>query len=113
MRRHKFNAKATVVDGIRFSSMAEAKRYGELKLLEKAGEIEGLELQPKFPLIVNGVKVASYIADFRYVVRGKGIVSRLGRVVVEDTKGMITPVYRIKKKMVEALYGIAILETGR
>jgi len=105
---HKFNAVRTVIDGHSFPSKAEANRYAQLRLLEKAGEIEGLELQPKYPLIVNGVKVATYIADFRYRwVRG---VSQ-SLTVTEDTKGVHTPVYELKKKLVRALYGIEITET--
>ena len=79
-----------------------------MKLLVRAGEIEALELQPKFPLMVNGVKVATYLADFRYrVVKGKSH----SLTVVEDTKGVRTPVYQLKKKLVRALYDIDITET--
>lgn len=108
MTRHKFNAKRTVVDGITFDSKAEANRYGQLRMLQKAGEIEALELQPKFPLIVNGVKVGTYIADFRYR-RVKGVSHSL--TVIEDTKGVRTPVYNLKKKIVRAQYDIEITET--
>lgn len=107
MTRHKFNAKRTEIDGISFPSKAEAHRYSELRLLEKAGEIEGLELQPKFPLLVNGVKVATYIGDFRYRVV-KGLSGSL--TVVEDVKGVRTPVYQLKKKLVRAQYDIDITE---
>lgn len=102
MRRNKFGAVPTVVDGVRFASKKEARRYVELKLLQKAGEIGRLELQPKFPIVVNGMKICAYIADFRYWCHG--------RPVVEDAKGVKTPVYRLKKKIVEAQYGIAIRE---
>lgn len=66
IRGHKYNAQRTVIDGISFASKAEARRFAELKLMVKAGEIRDLELQPKYPLIVNGQTVASYTADFRY-----------------------------------------------
>lgn len=102
-RFNKYGAKKTVVDGITFASKAEARRYGELKLLEKAGEIRHLELQPKFDLTVNGEKIGRYVADFRY---REGTES-----VVEDVKGFKTPVYRLKKALVKALYGIEIRET--
>lgn len=101
--QHKYGAKATTVDGHRFASQAEARRYGELKLLEKAGEITNLELQPKYPLLVNGVVIAHYVGDFRYHVKGLP--------VVEDVKGVKTPLYRLKKKMLRAQYGIEIAET--
>jgi hypothetical protein len=71
--------------------------------MEKAGEIHCLELQPRYPLIVNGEKVGTYVADFRYF---EGDTLR-----VEDVKGILTPVYRLKKKLVKALYQIDILET--
>jgi hypothetical protein len=113
LRRSKYAAVPTTIDGVRFSSKKEAARYLELKMLQKAGEIKGLELQPKFPLYVGKVgerieradkPVCSYIADFRYREGPTGILR------IEDVKGMKTPVYRLKKKMVEAQYGIEIRE---
>ena len=102
-RKSKYGAKKTVVDGITFDSGAEAKRYDELKKLERAGEISGLSLQPAFPIAINGNKVAEYRADFAYF-RGSDRV-------IEDVKGVKTPVYRLKKKLVEALYaGVRIVE---
>jgi hypothetical protein len=120
MSKHKYGAKPTVVDGIRFASMKEARRYQELKLLEKVGEIEGLELQPTFPLYApsmsgqllraakassqGGVfKVGEYRADFAYLDWKRGRV-------VEDVKGFKTPLYRWKKRHVEAQYGITVVE---
>lgn len=92
----KYRAKPVVIDGVRFASQAEARRYGQLKLLEKAGQISGLELQPKFPVVVNGMKVCTYIGDFAYF-DGKGRI-------VEDVKGVQTPMFRLKRKLVEATY---------
>lgn len=104
--RQKYRAQRTVVDGINFASKAEAKRYLELRAMEQAGLIYHLELQPKFPVIINGIKVCTYIADFAYFTKSERIT--------EDVKGMLTPVYRIKKKLVEALYpGMTITEIGR
>ena len=96
LRRGKYNNVKIEIDGFKFDSKKEAKRYGELKLLVMGGEVFNLELQPKFPCVVNGVKVCTYIADFRYSARGGD--------VIEDVKGMKTRVYRLKKKLVEALY---------
>jgi hypothetical protein len=103
-RGHKFGAVATVFEGVRFASKREAKRYGELLMLGKAGEIADLELQPRFPIIVNGRKVCDYIADFQYY------DLQQQRLITEDSKGMRTPVYRLKKKLVEAQYAIEIRE---
>jgi hypothetical protein len=105
--RHKYGAIATTVDDIRFDSKAEARRYQELKLMEKGRLIRNLELQAAFPLVVNGVKIGRYDCDFRYV----DCVT--GKMVVEDVKSEFTaknPVYRLKKKLVEAIYGIVITE---
>jgi len=115
MRRHKFNAKATVVDGIRFASKKESKRYVDLLWRrDTLKEIDDLELQPKYllgtdeaPVLIrsrgypNGRR-ASYIADFRY----KCLIT--GKTVVEDVKGMDTPVSRLKRAIVEAQYGVRI-----
>ena len=107
----KYNAVSCVIDGVRFASKAEAERYCELRLLLRAGEIENLEMQPKYPITLNGIKIATYIADFRYVSRKQGPQGQDGHVVVEDVKGTKTPVYRLKKKLVEALYsGVKIEE---
>ena len=105
-RAHKYGAKPTEADGIRFDSKAEARRYYELKLMEKAGLIVNLELQPRFDFVVNGQKLPRtfYKADFRY------LDVETNEVVVEDVKGMITPIYSLKKKLMKACHGIEIKE---
>lgn len=105
MAYSKYSAKPTFVDSIRFASKAEARRYSELKALERAGLISHLELQPRFPLIVNGVVVCTYVGDFRYLENGKS--------VTEDVKGMKTDVYAIKRKLLLATHpGIDHREIG-
>jgi hypothetical protein len=99
----KYGNRKVVVDDIPFDSQAEADRYWELAQLRNTGEITELELQPVFPLLVNGAKVAEYRADFRY--RDESGVQH-----VEDVKGVRTPVYQLKKKMVRAQYGTEIEE---
>lgn len=97
----------TEVDGILFDSQAEANHYWDLKQREREGEITDLELQPVFPLVVNGVRVAQYRADFAYV----NVANR--RRVIEDVKSEKTradKVYQLKKKMVKAIYGIDVEE---
>ena len=107
----KYHNQPIVVDGFRFASQKEAARYGELRLLEKAGRISQLELQPRYPLIVNGITVATYVADFRYREALGGIAA--GAQIVEDVKSKptMTPVYRLKKKLMLACWGIAVQET--
>lgn len=103
-KKSKYRAVRTTVGGVTFASKKEAARYVMLKAMEQAGEISDLELQPSYPLKVNGVLICTYRGDFRY--REKD-----GTVVVNDVKGFLTPAYRIKKKLMKALYSIEILET--
>lgn len=120
-RAQKYRNKKVVVNGITFDSRKEARRYGELLLLERAGAIRDLQRQVKFVLIPaqrepdiigkrGGVKPGkllerelSYVADFVYHQDGKRIV--------EDVKGYKTPEYRIKKKLMLYVHGIKIKET--
>lgn len=106
-RPSKFGAVKTTVDGIEFDSKAEAKRYSELRWLEKAGKIKNLERQPRYDLEVNGVKIGFYKADFRYWDQATS------QHVVEDVKGMRTPVFAIKAKLMKALHRVEIVEIGR
>lgn len=101
-RRNKFNARRTIVDGIVFHSAAEANRYKVLKLLERAKEIFNLTLQTPFIFKLNGERIFTYHADFTYN-------SNVGY-CIEDVKGMRTPVYRLKKKLIESQHGIKITE---
>lgn len=103
-RRGKYNAIKTEVDGRVFASRAEARRYSELSLLEKASEISELECQPIFNIVVNKVHICNYIADFIYY------DDKNKCVVVEDVKGMKTPVYRLKKKLYNATHETQITE---
>lgn len=118
--RNKYSNKKTTVDGIEFDSRFEASRYCELKLLEKAGQIQNLKLQEEFELIPaqreflgfdeNNKKKfgrviergCKYKADFTYYENG--------RLVVEDTKGAKTSDYIIKRKLMLYIHGIRIKE---
>lgn len=95
----------TEIDGITFASKREAARYQDLRMLEQAGEITGLELQKKYPLFVEGTLVCNYVADFVYVDK------KTNRTITEDCKGFRTPLYKLKKKLMQAIYFIEILET--
>jgi len=100
--RAKYGNKKVQVDGINFDSELEAKRYRQLKLLQRAGEIKNLKLQVPFLLQEafkkNGkiYKKIEYIADFVY--------EEKGQVVVEDVKGMKTELFKIKQKLFEYKY---------
>ena len=100
--QNKYKNKKTIIDGIEFDSKAEAKRFCELRLLEKARKIKDLTLQPCFILQSsfkkNGktYRKIEYIADFQYEENGK--------VIVEDVKGMKTKEFQIKRKLFEYKY---------
>lgn len=95
----KYHNKKIVIDNITFASLREGGRYRELKLLQKAGAIKKLTLQPEFELLEaftdfkgkkqRGIK---YIADFSY------FDTKSHECIIEDCKGMRTDVYKLKKK---------------
>lgn len=87
-------------EAIRFPSKLEARRFAVLSGEQRSGKISGLELQPKFPIEIGGVKICKYVADFAYL--------RDGKRVVEDAKGTPTPVFKLKLKLVAAIYGIEV-----
>ena len=101
----KYHAKKTVLDGIRFDSKKEAKRYNELRTLEKLKVISNLRLQVPYVLIEKSIygRSIKYLADFVYL--------KDGETVVEDCKGVRTPVYRLKKRLMAEKYGIIIQES--
>lgn len=110
---NKFRAKKTYVDGIEFDSLKEAERYQELKILQRAGLIQDLEMQVPFELIPaqrenNKVieRKIEYIADFVYTQNGEKIV--------EDVKGyrgsVAYQLYTIKRKLMLFIHGIKVKE---
>ena len=103
----KYHNTKTVADGIKFDSKLEAERYAQLKILERAGVIRGLELQPSFALLPSFRKNGKtwrktvYKADFRYILCEDDIT------IIEDVKGstaVITDVFRLKQKLFEYKY---------
>lgn len=95
---NKFRAVKTIVEGIKFDSKGEARRFCDLKILERVGEISELSLQPEFVLQEAFVdsdgkkqRPVKYRADFKYLENGKWIV--------EDFKGVQTAEFRLKKKL--------------
>ena len=101
--KNKYRNIETVVDNIKFASRKEAKRYRGLVLLQQKGEIRGLDLQQAYSIDINGVHICDYIADFAYW---------LGEArILEDTKGMRTPAFAIKAKLMKAVYGVTVIES--
>lgn len=111
-RRTKYGNTKTEVDGFKFDSKAEAIRYGELKLLMRAGEISDLTLQEPFilkgangePLLSDAGRKLKYVCDFRYY------DLKLGVWVIEDKKGFLTKEYKLKKAIMRGM-GLNITET--
>ena len=95
--RNKFGAIKTEVDGIVFHSKLEATRYRELALLQKLGKISDLKTQVRFPLAVNNQEICNYIADFVY--------NDSFGLHIEDTKGVLTDIFKLKAKLFKAVYG--------
>lgn len=99
----KYGNRKVMVDGIKFDSKLEARRYQELKLLERAGEIKHLRrqvefvLQPSFQKNGKTIRKISYIADFVYI-------DQTGQFHIEDSKGFRTEIFRLKKKLFDYKY---------
>tara|TARA_R100001082_G_C4353496_1_gene155700 strand:+ start:525 stop:899 length:375 start_codon:yes stop_codon:yes gene_type:complete len=101
----KFGAKKTIVDGITFDSKWESERYGQLRAMERGGIVTDLELQVKYDIVVNDIKICKYIADFVYKEESPD-----GKIkeIVEDAKGFETPEFKLKKKLMKAVHNIDI-----
>lgn len=101
--KSKYRNIPTVVDGVRFSSRAEAKRWDELRMLEKAGEIAELHRQVAFPLYAQGdSKVGDYVADFVYWLPAPAGFAPSQ--VIEDVKGIRTALFDWKARHFKAQY---------
>jgi hypothetical protein len=101
--KSKFKNRKCIANGITFPSIHEAKRYIVLFYKQSAGEIFKLQVQVPFKIIVNGEKVCTYKADFVYF-------NKAGTRIVEDAKGMKTPIYNLKKRLLFVAHGITISE---
>lgn len=101
MRFSKYKAVKTIVDGFTFASKLEAKYYQIYSAMEKAGIIKNLKMQTSLPFIFEGKKIFTYKPDFEYDDQD-GIHHYI------DVKGVETPVFRLKKKLIEAYYKIEI-----
>jgi hypothetical protein len=109
----KYRSTPCQVGGDRYRSKRERDRHQALLLLQRAGAISGLEREVAFDL-APGIKIAGesrarpplrYFADFVYV------DARTGATVVEDAKGVQTPVYRVKKHLMATVHGIHVMES--
>ena len=105
-------AQPTTIDGHRFPSLKEGRRYSELKIAERAGHVARLQLQVTIPLVVNGVPIfpQGYRADFVYLELQQD-QWQTWKFIIEDCKGVRTDTYKIKRQLVLAIWGIEIRET--
>ena len=101
-RGNKYGAVKTVVAGITFDSKAEARRYQELKLLEKAKVISPVVIHPRYPIVLKDKSICDVVLDFSY------FNYELDRVIHEDVKGQDNALSRLKRKLVEAFYTIKV-----
>ena len=99
----KYGNKRVEIDGHKFASKKEAGRYMLLRWRQDAGEISDLKLQPRYPMVVEGIKICTYVSDFEFVENGQ--------IVTNDVKGVKTDVFIIKAKLFRALYGREIVLT--
>jgi hypothetical protein len=97
--------------GIKFDSKWEAERYGQLHAMEKAGAIKDLQRQVRYNIQVNDQKICQYVADFVY--QDMGLDGESPKEIVEDAKGVETPEFKIKKKLMKAVFGIEIKITKK
>lgn len=112
-KRPKYGNKKVEIDGQHFDSQAEAARWIELNRLQQRGKITDLRRQVTFELVpsvrffgsTRATPALRYVADFSYT------LAATGKPVIEDTKGVLTRVYKIKRHLMKALFNIDILET--
>ena len=102
-RGNKNKSVLTVVDGITFQSGAEARRYGQLSMLQRAGLISDLKAHPKFSIKVNDIDICSVLLDFSYV------DTKTGKTIIEDVKGLDNSTSRLKRKLVEAIHSFKVV----
>ena len=102
---NKYNAKKTEFMGFKFDSKWEAERYGQLASMSLAGVIKDLERQVKYEIVVNDYKICRYVADFVYtLVHENGTEEK----IVEDAKGVQTTDFKLKMKLMKAVFNIDI-----
>ena len=102
---NKYNAKKTEFMGFKFDSKWEAERYGQLASMALAGVVKDLERQVKYEIVVNNYKICRYVADFSYtLIHENGTEEK----IVEDAKGVQTTDFKLKMKLMKAVFNIDI-----
>lgn len=106
-RKTKYNNSSQVVDGYRFDSKRELMQYLALKMQQERGEISELRVHPAWRLMVNNVLIADYVADFSHLDSEKFL-----RVIDVKSKATRTPAYQIKRRLMQALHYITVIEVA-
>lgn len=106
----KYNAKKTTVDGITYDSRKEAQRAQELRLMLKAGIISNLREQVPYELIPAQKNEYGKVIERAVIYKADFVYDENGKTVVEDTKGVRTKEYILKRKLLLYMYGIRIRE---
>lgn len=105
-KKNRFNVSPVeerTLGGVVFASKKEMKRYAELQLLQRAGEVQDLELQPEFRVSINDQHFCTYTADFAYTEKGQRVIEEL-----KSTGTAKDAAYRLRKKAAELFYGIKV-----
>lgn len=103
--RSKYGNRWTVYNGRKYQSRAEARRAQELDILIRAGAVESWTPQPRFKIEIKGERITTYRGDFL-------VLWTDGRRTVEDVKGVVTEVYKIKRALMRAVLGVEIVEVA-
>lgn len=103
-KQNKYGNKKVIIDGFKFDSIKESKRYLFLKSEKEAGRIYGLSLQVPYRIVIDGWLICVYKCDFEY------FLAKNDKCITEDVKGMRTAVYLLKKKLMKAVLKIDVIE---
>lgn len=98
-QRSKYRNTKVTANGKKFDSIIERDRYFFLLDQQSQGKIKNLRCQVRYEIPVKDVHICDYVADFVYE-------SSAGNTIVEDTKGFVTPIFKLKSKLMRAIHGI-------
>ena len=107
IRRNKYNAKGVRIDDIYFPSTLEANRYKDLKLLAQAGEIDSLNIHPRYPIVIKDQHICFVVLDFSYHDQ------KTNQWIYEDSKGRDLSESKLRRKLFEVMYNRKVLVTGK
>ena len=101
-RKNKYNARKVTINGKTCDSLIEGRKYSELLLCEKQGEISSLELHPRYPIIIDDKKICTVVLDFEFYDN----VTKSTRFI--DVKGVYTSESKLRHKLLSAVNGIDV-----